>query len=340
MKKNTKIAVAVCIAVLAVLVFYFGIPRATVIITSFNATPNAVSIGDTLYVSYTLFNDLSTPQNAFDMIVLDNDDNPSSWCGYLYVPDTPITIPAQGSYQGSHTFTVEESWLNHCLYDGDSFKLVLDVQYVGGNDAVGYFIVQYIPPAPPPTYSVNVYTNPNGCMVTLDGTITQVSQSNTVFTDVPAGEHTLETSKTGYITDNRTITVISNTEVLVTLQEGPSLPQLEINAANQVKTGVDFQIQVKADNVPVPNARLMLQWDQNPVYTDNSGNAIITAPIVTEDTIYSIVANKTGYADDVFPITITVNDPWPVPGFEAALFFIALFSAILVYIIYARKKNA
>jgi hypothetical protein len=53
--------------------------------------------------------------------------------------------------------------------------------------------------------------------VTLDGTITQVSTSNTVFTDVSVGSHTLETSKTGFITDTRTITVVGNTEVLVTL---------------------------------------------------------------------------------------------------------------------------
>lgn len=334
MRKKKILALSLCIIAISVLIFYFGAPRATVFITSFSCSPNSAGISDTLYVTYTLHNDLSTPQTAYDLIVLENDDNPGSWCGYLYVPETAITIPANGNYQGSHYFTVEEGWLN-CLYNDNSFKLILDVQYIGGNDVTESFIVQYIPP---PTYSVNVYTNPNNCVVVLDGTITQTSTSNTVFTDVPAGSHTLETTKTGFITDTRTITVVGNTEVLVTLQQAPTQPTLEILADSNVQTNTSFQVTVKSANVPIIGAKLTLQWSPSPFYTDNSGSVTLTAPSVATDTIYTITANKTGYADDVFPITITVGAPpdeHGIPGFE----ILALIGAIGATFIILRNRK-
>jgi parallel beta-helix repeat protein len=75
--------------------------------------------------------------------------------------------------------------------------------------------------------------------------------------------------------------------------------------SHEVDEGSTFNVTVKTlGGTVVPNAEV--HFDNAISNTDNNGVAVITAPGVSEDTVYQIVASKTGYTSD--NDTILVKD--------------------------------
>ena len=90
---------------------------------------------------------------------------------------------------------------------------------------------------PAGTYTLTVNTVPTGCTVAVTGETTQNSGSDgrVVFTDIPAGTHkTITVSKTGYITKTHEVTVDNYITVHITLTEGSTQPDIDINYTSWV----------------------------------------------------------------------------------------------------------
>ncbi len=91
--------------------------------------------------------------------------------------------------------------------------------------------------------------------------------------------------KEGYISDSESITILDTTP--------PQKEQLIITTPSSVQEGGNFQVTVKANNLPIAQAKVT--FDDTEYYTNTDGVVLLVAPIVDNEAEYSITASKTGY---------------------------------------------
>jgi hypothetical protein len=92
------------------------------------------------------------------------------------------------------------------------------------------------------------------------------------------------------------------------LPQSTGLPQLTVAAPSSVVENNTFSVSVTTGNSsPIVNVTVL--FNNHTEITDFSGIASFTAPQVDSDTIYSIVATKTGYLDGMTTILVTDNPP-------------------------------
>ena len=77
-------------------------------------------------------------------------------------------------------------------------------------------------------------------------------------------------------------------------------PQLVIHVSSPIIEGTDFLVNITADDNPVENAEVTVEWNSWAYFTDENGTTVITAPLVYTTTIYTISVRKAGHlpADD------------------------------------------
>jgi parallel beta-helix repeat protein len=83
--------------------------------------------------------------------------------------------------------------------------------------------------------------------------------------------------------------------------------QLAINAPSHVTENTSFQVNVTANGMPIENAQV--EFIDQTKYTDGSGSVTYKAPIVDQDTEYSIEASYEGYISATQTITVLNQEP-------------------------------
>ncbi len=84
--------------------------------------------------------------------------------------------------------------------------------------------------------------------------------------------------------------------------DNPYVPQLNIDCVNSVDESQEFTISITADEQPIEDADII--FNENTYKTDENGQKILTAPEVSSNQILTITAQKEGYEQVGFSITI------------------------------------
>ena len=184
------------------------------------------------------------------------------------------------------TYTIED---DETVYDYENDSVIelpinKDIVFTCGADGYGTEIrrfnftgnyseeivaVPLYPETEPATqFTLTVNTIPADAIVTIDGETTKQKV-------VSAGEHTIVTSKTGYTTDTRTITVTSNTTITITLEPVVSTVNLSV--------------------IATPNDSII-----------TIDNDVVSSKDVIPGTSHTVVVRKTGYA--TYTQIVTVNE--------------------------------
>jgi hypothetical protein len=109
--------------------------------------------------------------------------------------------------------------------------------------------------------------------------------------------YTVYANKEGYLYDGERILII-NTDIIV-------VPQLVFEEApSSIPENTEFQVKITNGLSGVASVRITAEWGGTPVYTNQQGWATLTSPEVTETRSYTLQANKTGYLDATFEITV------------------------------------
>ena len=111
--------------------------------------------------------------------------------------------------------------------------------------------------------------------------------------------YTLSVSKEGYQTFTASILVQNDIP-------GEEDSELEISNFDSINENLSFTVTATSESVAVEG--VLVVFNGKLFYTDESGIADITAPPVTEDTLYSISASKEGYVSAESSITVLDNE--------------------------------
>ena len=124
----------------------------------------------------------------------------------------------------------------------------------------------------------------------VDGTVSITAPLVDVNTDFP-----ITAFKSGFLSDGTSITVTDSSTP-------PAEPQLVLSAPSSVVEGNVFQVSVMADGGFVKN--VFIDFSGVTKSTDVNGMVTFTAPLVDENTSYSIVAYKSGFLSDEASIIV------------------------------------
>ena len=111
-------------------------------------------------------------------------------------------------------------------------------------------------------------------------------------------------SKEGYLSDEKTI--------LVTNSEQFALPKLIITAPSEAEEGSIFNLFVNAEGSPIRDVNVM--FNGNSYLTGINGNVSLQAPLVDDNSLYTINASKSNYLSDEVSILITDSTPSVMPN--------------------------
>ena len=220
------------------------------------------------------------------------------WQGerYLTNSDGIVDLTAPLVYEsGYHTICAEHpEYITDCLTPGieviDIGNLPLNIVLEPSSVIEGENFVVTVTSSSDPVYNVTItvgwgtpwgsnLTDKNG-QVTL--TATSVSEDTT---------YSINASKTGYFNETANIVVLDEMQTL-TIHVDISI----------VLEGVPFQVRVTADDRGVD--RVLVTFNDHGYYTNESGEVTILAPIVEQNTIYSIEASKSGYEGNEIQIIV------------------------------------